>query len=311
MKLSLAKYAKYREISVDNIEGNVLLGVKVKGLRINKIKKIPQDVVIKIQQAQVNFSGFNPKNADFKINNARVEIARSQPIIFGGTCKKGRLDLNIYARAIDIKSCLWLFSDSVILKNATSGQIIEPDFYLKGTISEKDLYGKMVFKKVSFEKYSLSDSLVFLKVRIYSKGAQPNVKGDIILESGVINLGGSAIKNVHGKIIYTGDPYNPAFNLEGDSAVGGTRIHVAYKGTYLKPEFRLTSEPALAEDDLMMMLFTGNIFKAESKSLGAELKVTDNVSLEGQTQLKEQESQMMNIDQKDNDKILLKYKNKF
>jgi len=311
VKLSLAKYAKFREIKIEKIEGNIFLGIRIEALQINKLKRIPQDIVIKIQQVNLNLSGFNFRDIDLKIKNGRVEIAKAQPVIFTGVYNKGKLNFNIYAKSIDIKSYLWLFSDSVILKNATSGEIIEPDFYLKGSLEEAELSGKMFLKMVSFEKYRLSDCPVYLKGVIYSKDKISQVKGDITVESGIINLGGSIIKKVKGMIIFTGDPYNPAFNLEGDSVVGGTRIHAAYKGNYLKPQLRLTSDPILPEEDLIIMLFTGNIFKAESKNLGAEFKVTDKVSVEGQTQLKKQQKQNTETIQKNNDKILLKYKNKF
>jgi len=311
VKLSLSKYAKFREISINKVEGNILSGVKIDNLRVNRLKKIPEDVVIKVQQAEFNIAGFTLKSFDLKISNGRVEIAKSQPIIFGGTYKKGKLNFNIYAKAVDIKSCLWLFSDSVILKNATSGEIVEPDFYLTGKQDEKELKGKMYLKKVTFDKYSLLDCPVIVRGMIYSEAEKVQVKGNVELESGMINLGGSIIKKVKGKILFLGDPYNPAFDLEGDSVVGGTRIHILYKGTYLKPELRLTSEPPMSEEDLLVMLFTGNIFKGESRNLGAELKVTDRVSIEGATQLKNQEDKTQDINQKTNDKILLKYKNKF
>jgi len=311
VKLSLSKYAKAREIRIDKIDGNVLLGIKIDGIQINRLKKIPEEVVVKIQHIDLNFHGFNLNDVDLKIKNGRVEIAKTQPIIFGGTYNKRKLDFNIYSRLIDVKSYLWLFSESVILKNATSGSIVEPDFYLRGSLNNNELSGKMIVKMLSFEKYSLLECPIDIKGIIYSKGKKLQVKGDIFIQSGVINLGGSMVKQFRGKIFFTGDPYNPQFDLEGDSVVGGTRIHVVCKGNYLNPELKLTSEPPLPQDDLVVMLFTGNIFKAERESLGAEFKVTDRFSLEGQTQIKKNQDRDLNQDQSNNGKILLKYKDKF
>jgi hypothetical protein len=49
----------------------------------------------------------------------------------------------------------------------------------------------------------------------------------------------------------------PAFELDGSAKVQEIPIRIVARGTALKPEFRLSSTPQLPEDQLLVMLATG------------------------------------------------------
>ena len=65
------------------------------------------------------------------------------------------------------------------------------------------------------------------------------------------------VKLQESKIIFSGKPKQPNFDLYGISVVEKTKINITVKGELDTPEVKLSSEPFLSEDKLTVMLATG------------------------------------------------------
>lgn len=68
--------------------------------------------------------------------------------------------------------------------------------------------------------------------------------GKIVIESGVITFPEN-------------DPDRPTFNLSADSRLAGYDITLIFQGTFEEPVITLSSDPPLAEDELVLLVLTG------------------------------------------------------
>jgi hypothetical protein len=389
VKLYLYEFAHIKSVAIHKVEGNIVKGVRANDIQLSGIPGIDPKIIVKIQEASVSLPDFNFARAQVKVINGRIELPTGTPLIFQGTYKNKTVDANIYASSIDLQSTVGLFPDAGILKNL-SGLVINPDIYIKGSWLENRISGKGIVEKAAFNNFTLVDCPVNFDGTLKKPKDKFTVEGRIVLGQGIFSIKKTGITIQSAKIIYSGDPKKPSFDAKGDTLIGDTKINIVYKGTLDKPDLRLTSEPSLPQDALLIMLVTGEPWKgmgssiergqlspdlardfldyvllggsgsklakklgisdisfkydAESKGIkattsvtdkigiiygieqnkpdgkpettqydiGAELKVTDSISLSGETQINQKNLQVPQSEEpKANDKILLKYKTKF
>jgi hypothetical protein len=97
---------------------------------------------------------------------------------------------------------------------------------------------------------------------------------------------------------YGGDEMNPSFNLTLISEVSGYRIEIRLTGTMKDPEITLSSEPQLAEADIMSLLVFGQQRGELSSSQSGlvQQRTAELLMVYGAVKLQEQMSQQMGVD---------------
>jgi hypothetical protein len=97
---------------------------------------------------------------------------------------------------------------------------------------------------------------------------------------------------------YGGDEMNPSFDLTLISEVAGYRIEVLLTGTAEHPEIALTSDPRLAESDIMSLLVFGKPMGElnTSQSGMVQQRTAEILMVYGAVKLQEQMSQQMGVD---------------
>lgn len=267
-KKALKGYAGAREIDIRETNGALSEKLIFKDIEITNLKWLPAGSIIKIQKFEAEVNSFSLKGVYVDIFNARLLIPGTDIILFSGTHQDGELDFNIYSSMVDFRQVFDLFVKNNMLKKISS-QISEFDVYIKGRIFSPELSGSFYVQKFSRNGFSLSDSKGTIDLKIRGEVDDFNVTGTIFLSGGVVSGYKTAIiKLDNGKIMFSGDPKNPLFDVKGSAKVADTKIDISLKGTLSKPELKLSSDPSRPQEHLLIMLATGKSWEGLDKPLG-------------------------------------------
>jgi len=102
------------------------------------------------------------------------------------------------------------------------------------------------------------------KVHVRGSIAAPRADGGFKLQRGAFTLAGRRLDFSKGEIGFTGGALNdPSLDLVASSASGGITAMIVVAGTARKPQFKLTSSPALPQDEVLARL----LFNRSASSL--------------------------------------------
>lgn len=210
-----------------------------------------------IQKTEVVFDTQYLNLINIKVFNGRLSLPGSERILFYGNYESGLFNFNFYSKRAGIESLICVL-DSRKTPVPLKGSFVDIDFNLRGPIHELMLQGTAYAEKLSHGAFSLSDAPFSCDVilREAPKGLQVN--GTVIVEKGAVSGQGRVMVHLEGsRLIFSGDPKKPSFDIKGVSKVEKTKIRIALKGTMEKPDLRLSSEPPLSQEQLLVMLTTG------------------------------------------------------
>jgi translocation and assembly module TamB len=118
----------------------------------------------------------------------------------------------------------------------------------------------------------LAKAQATLDLNVRGSLSRPVVLGRIGIEEGTADVGGTRFTTVAGSV----DFLNPArtepfFDITADTRKSGYQIHVIATGTPQQSDLHLTSEPALAETDILALLTVGATGQAITAGVGTVL----------------------------------------
>ena len=87
---------------------------------------------------------------------------------------------------------------------------------------------------------------------------QIQVKGEMIVDSGLVNVRKINLELHTSKFIFQGDIFNPMIDIRLGAKVEDMDIHLAIKGTLANPQLIVSSDPPMAPQEALQVLFTGN-----------------------------------------------------
>ncbi len=106
------------------------------------------------------------------------------------------------------------------------------------------------------------DTTVDVKLRgqlVVDANGETNVRGQIRIARGEIELQGKIFKIDRGVVTFTGDPSNPQVNATAYwEAPEGTRVYVDFTGTPKDGKLELRSDPALSQDEIIALIMFGS-----------------------------------------------------
>ena len=127
----------------------------------------------------------------------------------------------------------------------------------------------------------------------------------MILDSGLVNVRKVNLELSQSKFIFQGDVFNPMIDIHLGAKVEDMDIHLAIKGTLANPQLTVSSDPPMAPQEALQVLFTGNAWVSstspfngvtsselaenflnyslqdinDQQQLGLKTKLTDNLKL--------------------------------
>jgi len=390
VKSALSGFIQPEDVDIKTVEGSLSNTLSLQDLEIGDLEGLPEGSVVKIQKLQAYLSSFSPAGLNIDVQNGKLLIPRWEPVFFYGGYHNASLAFDVYAKYLSVRDILDLFTQAASLKNL-SGRISEADVFVKGSFREPLLSGRFHIEELSRGGFAMKDCRGDFELRLRDIKDNLKLYGEVSLKKAVLSGENTAVIILRqGKILFDGDAKNPSFNLEAASDVEGTRINVVLRGNASNPDLRLSSEPMLPQERLLIMLATGKSWsgaetslskgqvsvdlakdfidyfvfsgtgskiaqqlglsaisvkydgkakgigvkkdilgraeasysieqaQGEAKSpqtaqkMGGEYKITENISLEAQKELKQESSANQTQDsQKPDDKIMLKFKREF
>jgi len=222
---------------------------------------LPADSVLKIQELRVEINSFGLKGIEAHLHNARLVLHPGEdPLVVSGSLKDGNLDLDIFSPRIVLSDILGAAAPQ--LKGKLRGVLSNADFFVKGPLSSFQVSGGVLLKEVQYDKFTLKDCPLTADLAVSGVFSGPRVKGAVTADAGAVSGERTAVVNIErGKLTFDGDPQKPSFDIKGNSRVENVKISIVLTGTREKPDLKLSSEPAMAQGRLLIMLATDRSWK--------------------------------------------------
>jgi len=264
---AMGLYADSENTDYQALTGNLSEGISLTKIDLNNLKGFPEGSSLKIQSLFLRLTSFDIlRGTTLKIDNARLLLPGSDPILAFGSFDKGDLDFNLYSRGFSLSELSDYFKE--IKKAELSGLVDDMDLYIKGSFEQPQVKGSFVIEKILYQNIILSKCPG--KVDLTLKDPLGTIKpfGKIIFESGLIRGPRVNVQIEEGQILFSGDMENPGFRFLGRATVDGVKIKIALSGDLKKPKLDLSSDPALSKEQLMVMLATGKRWTGLENSIG-------------------------------------------
>jgi hypothetical protein len=249
------RYWRVQGVSSQEDQGNLSEGYRLKDVELSGIKWLPEGSIVRIQDFVLRLSAWNVEGIDLEIENARLVLPRSQPIVLFVKLKEGLLTANIFAPALNIGQILGLFPFKEV--KGSMGSMTDMDVNISGFWQQPRLEGHFYVNELTQEEFRVVNcpGNLALELQLTEK---PRINGSVNLERGNLKGPRTAIVDLDpSRILFKGDPVNPELDIRARSKVEDVNITIVLKGNAQKPEMDLSSAPPYFPERLLVMLATG------------------------------------------------------
>lgn len=267
LKTVLSRHAEKGNINYTSLDGNLVQGVTFEDIELKSLNHFPEGTTLRIQKLFVNLTSLGVEGLLIEAENARLRLPDSEPIIIAGTFKDEHLDFNVYSKGLTIESFLSYFLQARRAHVKVTGSINDIDLYIKGEYTSPFITGEFSLDQLSYKGIVLSESHGTVDFNAKDFNDDLKLIGNVVINSGLIKSKRTVVKLEESKILFLGLPRNPSFDLKGNSTIEKTKIQIALKGSFEKPDLQLSSEPSCPREKIMLMLATGKSWKGAEESL--------------------------------------------
>jgi len=257
----LLRYFKQEFVSVGlmhvgHFEGSLHNGFILKDIRIRGLSYLP-DALLRIQEVRVRLPLWDMPHSDISIFNARIFMPDSDPVVFTGEVYAGEIKGNLYAKSVDIReaSHFWLSED---IRKDLQGFISNIDFKIQGPLSSPQVVGPFLIDNIRYKSILLTNGVSNVNMTILTDQQQVQMEGEVTVSSGLVNIRKVDLKLSPSNFIFRGSVFNPMMNILMGAKVEDMVIHMAIRGALANPQLQVTSDPPMAPQDALNVLFTGN-----------------------------------------------------
>lgn len=246
-----AQSFKYRVM-----EGTIADGIKLSNVRITDLDRFMVRNLILIQNLEVTMPGLDLKKMSIKVRNGRIKFPLSDPIGFYGTFQNGEISAKMYCGIIDVREIVTVIKNPLVLHNL-KGTANKASMNITGPYARPVLRGEFLLEDLRYLGFSLAQLPARFEYVLDRDDHGLLWNGELSVPSGFVNSRLTRIELKPSKLIFKGEFKNPGLDINGSSKVNQTLINISLKGTKLKPEVNVTSNPPKSKNVLMVMLATG------------------------------------------------------
>ena len=275
-KMSLDHFWDDQDIVIEEISGAVNDQVYYKDIEVRDLPYLPAGAILRIKTASVSFTALNMDGVNARIDQARLFLPFSDPVVIHGEILSGLLSLNIFSNYVSFKDAGSLSLDNVFLRSM-EGDIGPVDIFGSGSLSRPRLTGKIFVQKLANRMARMKDSHVSFDLEFpHALSGVPGVSGIVRIHDGTISARKTAEIQLEESVIrFSQETDNPELDIKGRAVVGGANIKLLCSGTLKQPEITLSSTPPLPEQQLLVMLVTGKDWTGTASDLNSGRITTD------------------------------------
>ncbi len=255
-RLILSRYVDINKVTISHIEGALGKKLKLTDIAVKDIAWLPRGSSLKIQQLGLSLRPFKFDSINLDIENCRLIMPYSEPIVLFASYKKVNLDVNVYSKRVDAEDILKIFAKDKRLKDL-SGAITNIDSYVKGSFTKPQLTGAFEVEKLSYKDLTFTNCPGSFAISIKKINKQSGMQGALIFQSGSLAVKDANINLKESRILFSQEYKEPVFNFQGSTNIDNTQILVTLKGTVSNPYLYLTTDPQQPQNVLLFMLLTG------------------------------------------------------
>ena len=273
-RLAISRYTKSDDIEIKKTEGSLSSKFILRDIVIKDTEWLLEGSVLGITELEVDLDFLNPENSYFKISNSTLELPGIGKFLLYGNYQGNTLDFNLYSKHINVDELLNILPFKGKIKNF-SGVINDFDLYLKGSFSEPQFSGEFTVNELRRNGFTAINCPASFNLKLKDIAKQAELHGEIQFKSGKLSGNKTATVILEPSfIVYSGDPKKPSLNFKGTSYVERVKIDVALKGTFKNPDLKLSSNPSMPKEKLLIMLATGKMWRgADTQALSGGLPV--------------------------------------
>lgn len=247
-------------IAVHRVAGSLLTGLHLDQVTTTNLPKTPAGTELKIRLLSIFLPIRDPRHPSVTVRDARLDLPDSEQILASGTWRDGEMRMNLYSRMLDTREVLGCFMAEGDARKF-SGPVGPLDLDVAGPWRKLNVRGIFHIRQLNYYSFSLVDAAGTLALTVQPGSKRDGLLGEVQIERGVLNLKNCSVKMEPSRIIYAGDPKRPVFDLMGTALIEKIPVRVVFKGTFRQPELRLSSDPPLPQEQLLLMLATGKRWK--------------------------------------------------
>lgn len=244
-------------ITAESAEGTVFGGIVFHEMHFSGLRRLPPGNMLDIQELDsawpVNWQHLR------SVNNGRLRVPESDPVVFFGRRQEGRVDARVFSKALDIQETLTVFAASRGLGQGIRGTVNDLNLTISGNPSGWDFEGTFQIAQAARQEVAIANNAG--RVRLSVALSPLRVTGEVLCWGGTITAKQVLINVRPSKLLFSGDPAAYAFELNGGSVIGTTKIYLTLKGTKSSPKLMLASEPPMSQEILLLMLATGKSWR--------------------------------------------------
>ncbi|MBU1147382.1 MAG: hypothetical protein KKD11_03430, partial [Candidatus Omnitrophica bacterium] len=230
-KFLLSRYVPSEDIEIKKIDGTIIRTVFLQEISLENLKLLPPGSAVEIKKIELDVNPFDLEGIYINIDNGKIRIPESDPILFHGIYTNGVLNLNIYSKSIDMAELSSFLNDKKAL-SGTRGAVKDIDIFIKGSLQEPELAGQLYIERLVKNTLSIVDCPISLDLKFKDIRQDLKIFGEVSLEGGSVSGPKTAVVELQkSKIIFNGALKEPEFDLKGLSNVEGTKINIVLKGT--------------------------------------------------------------------------------
>jgi len=260
----LQEYASLALMHVGHYQGTLHEGFILKDVRARGLPYLP-GALARIQQVRVHLPLWDWQHSDVDILNARIFIPGCDTVVFTGRISGGEIKGNLYAKSVDVHVVARFWANENIKKNL-QGFISNIDVVFQGPVLTPVVSGHFLVDGIRYKSVFLTDGVSGLKLILMPADGRLEMEGEVSLDSGSLVVRQVNLKLTKSKVYFYGDVENPRIDIHAASKIEDTDIHLALRGTVVRPQLIVTSNPPLPPQDALHMLFTGNAWSTTSGS---------------------------------------------
>ncbi|MCG2712753.1 MAG: translocation/assembly module TamB domain-containing protein [Candidatus Omnitrophica bacterium] len=260
-------FTRSHKITIEKTEGTIHSEASLHNILITNPNKLPQGTVIQIQRLDLSMRKFKLRDMQISIYNGRLKLLFSDTILFYGDYNNMFLELELYSKRVSAREIIDLFTRRPVL-STLSGVFSDVSIHIAGTISALAAEGTFYIENIIKERFSIVDCQGSLLMYCDNLIEAARLNGEIVLQGGLVSGGKTALIRLgNSKIVFDKDPKRPKLNIRGSAKVEDVAISMVLQGTVDEPKLTLSSNPALTQELLLVMLATGRAWGSTRGSL--------------------------------------------